>query len=357
MTTEPFFAPTAIPSDFGQAIPLIPEPILRRYDCHEPTDTRFQSAARLLQAIWREEQGLPIGRHRSRNGKSRRMGSRLNQIAGRAGANFLLPAIATLVRREVAYREIGAAIETDRLYRNLLSSMPLAFNLFALLKLDLAFATSVLKLVIPGFAGTVTQVLFEHSPGRGHPAFTADYTAFDVLIRYRTEAGKRGFIAIEQKYSETTHETGQPTRPHFDYLSRESGLYKDPDAKALRANPCQQFWREHLLAATMIQRGLYEEGRFVVIAPRLNWQAQTGIVTYARHLSAADANQPAFASLFLERFIEAIATAGEGEFARRLHERYCHFARVDALVDAHLSAEDELTPFAAAPDDPALEAA
>lgn len=340
MTTDPFVGPAAISFEFGQAIPLIPEPILRRYDCYEPNDTRFQSVARLLQAIWREEQGFPIGRHRSRNGKARRMGSRLNLRDGCAGANFLLPAIAALVRREVAYREIGAAIETDRLYRNLLSSAPLAFNLFALLKLDTAFATQVLRLAIPDFAGTVTQILFEHSPGRGHPAFTADFTAFDVLIRYRTDDGRRGFIAVEQKYSETLNETAQPTRPHFDALSHESALYEDPNSATLRINPCQQLWREHLLAASMIQRGLYDEGAFVVIAPRLNWYAQNGIAAYARHLKKPGNHGPGFVGMYLERFIEAIGTAGAPEFAQRLHQRYCNFARIDQIIDAYLEAED-----------------
>lgn len=327
--------------DFAEAIPLVPEPILSQHRCLEPDDTRFTAAARLLQSLWRQDQNLPIGRHRSPSGETREIGSRLSMAAGRAGANFLDPSIASLVRRELIYREIGACIDADRLFRNMLSSMPLVFNLFGLLKRDPELATWVMRLVLPSFTGTVTQVLFEHSPGRGNPAFSADYTAFDAFVRYHTEDGKRGFIAIEQKYTETLQETTQPTRPHLDQLSEQSGLYKDPHAKSLRNNPCQQLWREHLLAASMIQRGIYDEGTFVVIAPRLNWYAQNGIAAYARHLKKAEPGQPAFTGIFLERFIEAIGTAGEPDYAQRLHQRYADFARIDQMIDAYLDAEDQ----------------
>lgn len=349
--------PTSIiQDDFTDSVPLIPEPILRQHHCQESYDTRFTAAARLLQSLWRQDQNLPVGRHRSPSGETREIGSRLTMSAGRAGANFLDPTIASMVRRELVYREIGALIDADRLFRNLLSSMPLVFNLFGPLKRDMELATRVMQLVLPGFTGTITQVLFEHSPGRGNPAFSADYTAFDAFIRYRTEDGKPGFIAIEQKYTETLQETTQSTRPHLDHLCEQTGLFKEPSADSLRNNPCQQLWREHLLAASMIQRGNYDEGHFIVISPRLNWHAQNGITAYARHLKKPEPGQPAFTNIFLERFIEAIGTAGEPDYAQRLHQRYADFARIDQLIDAYLDAEDQagielLThPAASAPD-------
>ena len=36
-------------------LPLLPTSLLRRYHCGEPNDTRFRSAARLRQSLWREE--------------------------------------------------------------------------------------------------------------------------------------------------------------------------------------------------------------------------------------------------------------------------------------------------------------
>ena len=130
-------------------LPLIPEPILRRHRVFEPSDTRFRACTRLLQALWRERHRLSIGTHTAPDGSRRKLGSRITPAAGRAGANFLTPAVAALTRREVAYREVGAFINEDRLWTNLLSSQPLTFNLFGPLRLDLALASRVLRLLCP----------------------------------------------------------------------------------------------------------------------------------------------------------------------------------------------------------------
>ena len=113
--------------EFGKPIhqpPLIPAGVLKKHRVHEPLDTRFRSAARLLQALWREDRDLPIGSHLGEDGKRRKLGSRISEAAGKGGGNFLTPEIAHTARREAAYREIGAFFDAERLTTNLLSSMP-----------------------------------------------------------------------------------------------------------------------------------------------------------------------------------------------------------------------------------------
>jgi hypothetical protein len=156
--------------EFGKPIhqvPLIPANVLKKHHVHEPLDPRFRSTARLLQALWREERGLPIGSHLGEDGKRRKLGSRISESAGRAGGNFLTPEIAYTARREAAYREIGALIDAERLATNLLSSMPLAFNLLAPWGHALERASSYLIELLPAFTGTARQLLFEHSPRAG----------------------------------------------------------------------------------------------------------------------------------------------------------------------------------------------
>lgn len=46
-----------------ERLPLVPRDILRRFHVDEVCDSRFAASARLLQSIWREQQGLEIGRH------------------------------------------------------------------------------------------------------------------------------------------------------------------------------------------------------------------------------------------------------------------------------------------------------
>ena len=43
--------------------PLIPADIRNKHQVHEPLETRFRSAARLLQALWREDREPSTHRH------------------------------------------------------------------------------------------------------------------------------------------------------------------------------------------------------------------------------------------------------------------------------------------------------
>src|SRR6202047_567243 len=202
---------------------------------------------------------MPIGSYVNDDGKRRKLDSRISEAAGRTGGNFLTPEIAHTARRETAYREIGALIDAERLATNLLSSVPLTFNLLAPWGHAPARASSYLIELLPAFTGAARQLLFEHSPGRGNPKYTGDFTAFDALIRYSDVLGRNGFVAFEIKYSERLREPMPELKPRHAELSDASGLFTDPAAAALRASPLAQFWREHLLAQSMIHHGLSAE--------------------------------------------------------------------------------------------------
>ncbi|HEV2558380.1 MAG TPA: hypothetical protein VGU45_07125 [Microvirga sp.] len=324
--------------------PLIPEFVLRAHHAHWPADHRFKAAARLLQSLWRADRGLPAGAFLTPEGHRRRLGSRLTFVSARAGANFLTPAIAHTVWRELAYREIGALYDTDRLRLNLLSSQPLLFNLFAPLKADLALATRVVAELLPGFMDEVTDVLFEHAPARGHPAFTGDHTAFDLLIRGRTPTGQRAFIALELKYAEGMTEAARPLHPRYDELAPISGLFNDPADPALRANPLQQLFRQHCLAQCMVLRDVAEVGTYGFVAPRLNHLAQGAATAYATRLDEHNPARVPFVALTLERLIEAIAAAGEPSHAAALHRRYTDFHQVDGELELALAEQTRPEP-------------
>jgi hypothetical protein len=321
-------------------LPLVPETILRQHRVHEPNDTRFRACARLLQALWREDKGLPIGTHVSPDGRRRKLGSRITAAAGHAGSNFLSSGVAYLARREVAYREIGALIDEQRLWTNLLSSMPLTFNLLGPLRLDLSLATRVLRRLCPDLQdASVRCVWFEHSPGRGVASLTGDGTAFDALIGYERSTGQTGFVAVEVKYTEAGHEPGPDIRPRYDEIASASGLFLEPASRMLRTNPLQQLFREHCLAQAMVTRGDYDEGRLLVIAPKLNHLMTNTVRAYQGQLRpVASADQVLFQAVTLETVIEAIGVAGEEAYAHALYRRYCDFWLVDGEIELALAA-------------------
>lgn len=312
-------------------VPYIPNKTLRQHKVYDGGDDRFRSAARLQQALFREQRGWPIGRYKTVKGRLKKMGNYLSEAAAAEGANFISPEIAKLVRQEIAYRETGALIDSTRLQTNMLSSHPATFNFFGPLKLDLTLATKIFRQIAPDFVEEVTDVFFEHSPARWHPSFTNDGTAWDALFRCSSTQGESAFVAIELKLSETMQEPPATMRPRYDELSRLSGLYKDPEHPALRLNPLQSLWREHMLSAAMLLNGMYSSGRFILVAPKYNQQVQDAIKLYRQHLLLAP-GAVEFDAISYDDLTSCIARAGATELAEALHLRYCDFNAVDNVI-------------------------
>lgn len=310
-------------------VPLIPEVLRRGHRVLVPADTRFKAAARFLQALWREDRDLPIGLHADPAGRRRPLGSRISIPAGMQGANFLDRNDLPVVARALAYRELGAVYELDRLRTNLLSSQPLAFNLFAPLVRDLVLATRVMAELFPGLIAEVSEIAFEHSPGRGDPRFTADGTAYDVIVRGHSSIGDRVFVAIEIKYSEGCHEPPARMTGRYDAIAPQTNLFVDPAEPALYRNPCQQLFRQHCLASTLLSQDLTDRAVVAFVAPMHNQLAHGAAVTYSRQLRDPLAGPIPFVMLTLERVIAALAAAGAPTQARALHGRYTNFWLVD----------------------------
>ena len=317
---------------YQDRLPLVPPDILQAHMVHEPGDTRFKAAARLLQALWRAERGIPIGTHAPANGEPRKLGSRIEASYAKQGANFLSPAIAKLAFRESVYREIGAVIEQERLWTNMLSSQPLCFNLFGDLKLNPDRGSKFFQQLFPDYVAEVEGIHFEHSPGRGDASFTADNTAFDVFVTCRTPEGKQGFIAIEVKYSEAMAEPLATLRPRYDELSRAVGIYREPESQSLRGNPLQQLWREHMLSRAMVGNGLYESGRFVLLYPKQNHHCESAVKLYQRELISPDPAVSGFQAVTLEACVAAYEAMGDEETAQALHSRYLDFGKIEEAI-------------------------
>lgn len=315
-------------------LPIVPGCALRRHKVQQPFDTRFRACARLLQSLWRAEKRLPIGTHSRPDGATYRLGSLITDKAGETGANFLLPEIARLARRELAYREPGALIEERRLWCNLLSSTTVTLNLLGLLKLDPKLATKMLRAMCPDLAdSTVEAVLFEHSPGRGAAELTADHTAFDAMLIYAKPDGSRGFVAVEVKYSESVGNPQRDLPPRYAELAPLAALHVDPSDEALMSGTLQQFYRQHVLAQSMLVRGDYSEGRFMVIAPELNTPVQAAITLYATKLVPPSDAQVAFTTRTVEEVVDFLRQSGERGYAKALHDRYCDWTRVDEVIE------------------------
>jgi hypothetical protein len=303
----------------------IPHEILRAYHVFVPSDNAFQKRARLLQAMWREDEGLPIGSHRGRP-----LGSRLEMPrAEERLENFLTDTIRACVRREVlgadpADRKLFAR---PRIFDDLLSSQPLCFNLFGELQADLGLATAIFRSLLPGRVGEVTTIRFEHSPGRGDVRFTGDRSAHDVFVEYTSVDGRRGFVGVEVKYHENLDDKAARLRPRYEELADALKIFDPARRTLLRNKPLQQIWRDHLLAGSQVLPGAgFDECVFAFLHPKNNGRCVAAVRDYAACLT----DPSTFVGWTLEGFVDAARAANAGPWVELFHRRYLDFARVGA---------------------------
>jgi hypothetical protein len=267
---------------------LVAETELRKYNCLESVDrvprdeetTAFRRRARLHQALWRKSQGFPEGTEPNTPGKGvepRPLGSRLEfGFARQTGANFLTQAARDAARHRVESPERLQTLKVDRLYADLLSSMPMCFNLFGPLWPDKQLTQRAVEAWWPDATGEVTELRFEWSPGRGIPGrYLENRSAFDAAFHLRSPGGRTGVIGVETKYHEYCQNEKVPSPKRirrYRLVSERSGVFVDGAADAIIGTHLQQIWLDHLLALSMLQEDTERWcwAKFVLIHPADN---------------------------------------------------------------------------------------
>lgn len=309
----------------------LPVDILAKHHVLVHGDNVFQSRARLLQALWREHRGFPIGEYERRPGVP--LGSMLpSTFATASGANLLTANTLAAARREVGAKQAGSGqhIAESRLWCNLLSSQPLAFNLFAELEVDLDLATRVLRRLWPDRVARVTRIAFEYSPGRGSPTYTCDKTAFDVYVEHATPGGGRGFVGIEVKYHEALGDAPAKHRSRYDEVTRAMGCFKSGRMSDLGREPLEQIWRDHMLAGSMLldAAARWETGLYVFLHPGDNGQCCAAVQLYRNHLS----DTRTFDAVTLEAVVGAIEAETDAAWIRDVRDRYLGWEKIQRAL-------------------------
>jgi len=176
-----------------------------------PYDTPFVAECRQMQSRYREELGLPLRPYTVQNRRSKDFGKTFhlgNYISEgeESGANFLEKYIFEHAKERIRDRKPYETFDEDRMFNNLLSSQPMAFNLFCplrkLLEENRIAVTKAIQAALPHYSiAMVTAVELEFIP-YNYQNLTGDKSAMDAIIKYRNFEGKECFIAIETKYSE-----------------------------------------------------------------------------------------------------------------------------------------------------------
>lgn len=246
----------------------------------DPETTAFKRQSRLKQALWREKMGLPIGSQpmRVKNcEETRPIGSRIElEAAKKSKKNFLSDAIQCAVDDRLAKPQRYQTLNEDRLFCDLLSSMPMCFNLFGTLQKDLEIANQAVHTWWPSVPGRVSEVLFEWSPGRMLPGlYLENRSAFDVAFKLELEDGSQGILGVETKY----HENCKPEKipsvkrcKRYEEVTDQSGVISLGAMKSILGTDLQQIWLDHLLALSMLQdpSQKWKWAGFVLVHPSNN---------------------------------------------------------------------------------------
>lgn len=240
-------------------------------------ENRRRRTYRRLQSWYRQERlGAPYGLMTARRPTAKRpavparpVGSLIDPAwaADNPGANFLPSSgfsdaiLAYVARREVEVRAAGGSLDPVRLRTNLLSSMPLCFNLFGALRAEPRSAAELLRRAFDLDIVGLTQVAgidgieCEWAPPRA--AGIGDRTAFDAVVAYHDGDGRTCLLGVETKYTESfsTTQYGRPNDPkqarrRTSYARwTRSGWFRPGAEDRLYRPATNQLWRNVMLGA------------------------------------------------------------------------------------------------------------
>lgn len=234
---------------------------------HPQSDSRRTGRYRRLQSWYRAVQlGVPAGTFMTHD----RLGSWLHAeaVAEQPDLNFLHPAAHEHAeKRKEQVQEEGGSLEGKRLFHNMLSSMPMCFNLFGAMRDEPGFLGVFQSLFDPS-ATAITEIVCEWTPA-DPSARLGDRTAFDAVVLYETAEGM-AFCGIETKYTEPFSQTVYAPADVNNYreVTHESGWFTDPATAigSLQKPAANQLWRNTMLAARLDQHGSHGRGSVAVVS-------------------------------------------------------------------------------------------
>ena len=318
----------------------------KKYGEEYKGDSRFVADCRKLQSIYRVEIGEEIRPYTDRYGNVHYYGNYIsNGENPKDGCwkNFLTEHAFNYAKDRVEHKKKYETIEGDRLFNNLLSSQPMAFNLFCPLRQmreeSPETATKVIKAALPGYPiHIVTEVELEFIP-ENHMELTGDKSAMDAIIRFEDEHGKKGFIAIETKYSENLG-----TNVAYD---RDKDGKKIPRAKSIEAvkelqcfkleeerliiegkKGLTQIYRNFLLSETYgLDKGL--QSYSIILAPEKH--PSTDDEFKSLHNELRDEYKDKIKNIYLEEFVNNIVSVCPEAYKsvfERFYDRYLNFDKL-----------------------------
>ncbi|MFC1670587.1 hypothetical protein ACFL20_09350 [Spirochaetota bacterium] len=237
------------------------------------SDNKFTAKCRLLQSKYRAEVlKEPHGAGPTKN--SKKVYGNMLVNGEETGSNFITRTAFDFAKEKVRLKKENKYLTIDefRLFNNMLSSMPMCFNLFSdlrkLLKENKHEASRIIKQIfieIP-WIHTVTEIDVEFIPTPIED-YTNDKSAFDAMIIAETEDGQRGLISIETKYTDLLGTNTASDSKKKNELIETGGFFNKELRKELKVNGYKQIHRNFLLTYAYAVRNNFKYFINVILSP------------------------------------------------------------------------------------------
>lgn len=289
---------------------------------------------RRLQSWYREVQlQVPAGTYL----KHERLGSYLSQtaVAEQRDLNFLQPAAHEHAEKRARdVQKEGGSLEEERLFHNMLSSMPLCFNLFGAMRGEHESFLPVFRSLFDADATRIVEIVCEWAPSDS-AARIGDRTAFDVIIRYEAD-GERRFVGIETKYTESFSQQPYDTPLYREVTAGSDWFSDDPAAPdRLKRPKANQLWRNVMLASRLDQHGSEGWGSVAVVALDDDRGAATAVELVGAHMSPTHRDR--LKTVSIESILDATDAASPelSWWTTSFRRRYTNVTLPDSPGSAH----------------------
>lgn len=322
--------------------------IENKYGPQYADEIAFTKKARLLQSIYRveylKEKEFGIGP----NENSTKLNKETNLLepsyygnmivnGEKTGKNFYYPETLAYAKKRVEFKNSSETIGEYRLFNNLLSSMPMAFNLFhpliMLKEADLNALNQIVKALFPKLPiYNVESILIEFIP-IPVSKYTNDKSAMDAAILFTDDKSNNYIIAIETKYTDSLGKNkARDNKLKYD-AAIDSKLFTDEGINHI-SEGCTQIYRNFLLTEKYRMVENLKDSFSIILAPEKHPSTKSEIESLLKYLKPEYHYK--LEKYSLEDFVKAIKLKcpdSHSKWIQWFDERYLDFNKAEQLLE------------------------
>jgi len=247
----------------------------------------------------------------------------------KSGSNFISSVAFKYAIQRTFDKNINNSLTIDnyRLFNNMLSSMPMCFNLFSdlreLLITDKDACSKLFKSLFKeiSWIASVEYIGVEFIP-IPIEQYTNDKTAFDAVVLVKDGEGKKGIISIETKYTDLLGSNSSKNTAKKDELIGKYKIFSPETAANLKKNGYSQIYRNYLLTFAFAKVNKYKNFCNIIISPSEDEISKKELLELQNNLTK---NKNSIVKIDLEEFIDRGCSSNIGEIRsvyQDLKQRY-----------------------------------